>query len=79
MVHGRLRERWNHTASVMALIAECNRDRKRRPKAFTPADFHPFMEGTKPSTTRIRITPANIQDLKLLLPPGRPAPAGGAR
>ncbi len=33
---------WTRTASLMALIANCNRDPKRRSKAFTPNDFNPY-------------------------------------
>ncbi|MBA2481227.1 MAG: hypothetical protein H0V44_11240 [Planctomycetes bacterium] len=39
MAEGRIGERWNHTAALLALIANCHRDPRRR--AFTPADFHP--------------------------------------
>lgn len=36
------RRLWNHTSSVMALVANVNRDRKRQPKAFTADDFNPY-------------------------------------
>jgi len=36
------RDQWNHTASVMALIANVNRDPKRS-KLLKPADFHPHV------------------------------------
>lgn len=39
MAEARIRERWNHTSALMALVANCHRDSRRR--AFTPADFHP--------------------------------------
>ena len=37
------RQQWNHTASVMALLANLHRDSKRR-RPFAPADFHPHTE-----------------------------------
>lgn len=40
MAEATIRERWNHTAALMALLANCHRD-PRRQRAFTPADFHP--------------------------------------
>jgi len=41
MAEARSREAWNHTAAVMALIANCNRDPKKRGKPFEMTDFHP--------------------------------------
>jgi hypothetical protein len=35
------RDRWQHTASLMALLANCHRDAKKS-RAFRPKDFHPF-------------------------------------
>jgi hypothetical protein len=37
---------WDHTASLMALIANCHRDPKRSP--IVPADFHPFAPKPQP-------------------------------
>lgn len=34
------REAWNHTAALMALIANCHRDPKKG-RAFRATDFHP--------------------------------------
>ena len=38
---------WNHTSSVMALMANANRDPKRRPTPFEPADFSPYTDEHK--------------------------------
>lgn len=38
---------WNHTATVMALFANSNRDPKRRPTPYQPSDFHPYEDQTK--------------------------------
>jgi len=35
---------WNHTSSIMALFANANRDPKRRPTPFDPADFTPYKD-----------------------------------
>jgi len=40
MAEARSRERWNHTAAILALTANCHRDPKRR-SAYVPADFLP--------------------------------------
>ena len=32
---------WDHTASIMAIIAEVNRDKRKNPTPFTAAKFHP--------------------------------------
>ncbi len=57
MAEARSRERWNHTAALLALIANCHRDPKRR-RAYGPDDFLP---------TGGRRTPAPpITDLSIL-------------
>lgn len=42
MAFGRSNEQWNHTASLMALLATIHSDPKSGNKP-SPADFHPFM------------------------------------
>jgi hypothetical protein len=34
---------WNHTAAILALLANVHRDPKKG-KAFKPADFHPALK-----------------------------------
>ena len=41
MVDGRQRDNWSHTAQMMALEANINRDPKRS-RAFNASDFYPF-------------------------------------
>lgn len=53
MVEGRNAEAWSHTSSVLALIANVNRDPKKR-RAFKPADFNPYAKLRK-KTHRERI------------------------
>jgi len=42
MAEARGRDAWAHTSVLCALIANVNRDPKRRPRAFRPADFDPY-------------------------------------
>ncbi|HPC65344.1 MAG TPA: hypothetical protein P5175_06225 [Anaerohalosphaeraceae bacterium] len=62
MAEGHHRDAWQHTASVMALIANVNRDPKKT-RAFKPSDFNPYV----PKTSRpdvIVVTKENISHLK---------------
>lgn len=42
MTSANVTERWDHTAELLALIANANRDRKKKRSPFSSADFHPF-------------------------------------
>ena len=42
MAEAKRQHDWNIASSVMALMAEINRDRKRRRKPFKPDDFNPY-------------------------------------
>jgi len=59
MAKARSSEEWDHTASLMALIANVNRDPKKR--AFGIETFHPFRQRQQ---SGIPITAANIRMLK---------------
>jgi hypothetical protein len=41
MAEAKGRDNWAHTSTVLALVANVNRDR-RRSRAFRPKDFNPF-------------------------------------
>lgn len=59
MAEARQREQWNHTSSLLALLANCHRDPKKT-RPYKPAQFHPHP--TKPRPT---IKPrADIRQLK---------------
>ena len=49
MAESRVEQAWNHTAEIEALLANINRDPKRRTEAWTAADFHPFTARRKRS------------------------------
>jgi len=61
MTHGRLREAWNHTAAVLAMIANVNRDPKKG-RVLKPDDFNPYASGRRKQGTAI--TTDNITILK---------------
>ena len=52
MVEGRNSEAWNHTSVIMALIANVNRDPKKR-RPFKPKDFNPYAGLHKTKVTKI--------------------------
>lgn len=56
MADGRRSEAWEHTAWLSALIANCNRDQKKRPRPYKPADFNPMRRRAekKPTVGAIR-------------------------
>lgn len=42
------------SAIVAAVFANANRDRKKRPRPFAPADFMPFREKAQPTSEDLR-------------------------
>ncbi len=57
MAEARRREDWSHTSTVMALMANVNRDPKKT-RTFKPSDFDP--------TVRSGMAPARTKDLHIL-------------
>lgn len=53
------RMRWNHTSSIIATLAEINRDRKRRSRPYDPAEFNPYEQASSG-------TPLTADNLHLL-------------
>ncbi len=43
MTEARQREMWNHTSTLLAMLANVNRPKRMR--AFKPDDFHPMGNG----------------------------------
>jgi hypothetical protein len=41
MTEARQQDGWNHTAALLAMLANVNRDPKKT-RAYKPADFHPM-------------------------------------
>ncbi|HOQ06142.1 MAG TPA: hypothetical protein PLX18_12700 [Anaerohalosphaeraceae bacterium] len=57
MSEGRFESQWAHTSSIMALIANVNRDPKKG-RVFTPDDFNPYAR--KKTDRVIEISKSNI-------------------
>ena len=45
-----MRDRWGRTSSIIATIAEVNRDRKRRGRPYRADEFNPFAESHRGRT-----------------------------
>jgi len=60
MAQARQQDGWNHTAALLAMLANVNRD-PRKGRAFRPADFHPI-----PAPKRTESPPALKGDIAML-------------
>ena len=47
MAESKSKDSWNHTASLMALLANAHRDKKRKSSPYKPSDFNPFSGSRK--------------------------------
>lgn len=47
MAEGRSHAEWGRTSSLMALVANVNRDPKKRRRPFTPSEFNPHIAGRR--------------------------------
>jgi hypothetical protein len=54
MAEAKRQHDWNVASTIMALMAEMNRDRKRRRKPFRPDDFNPYVT-RKPSPEKVSV------------------------
>jgi len=63
MLEGRSKSNWSHTSAILALIANVNRDPKKRPDPFTVSDFDPH---AKPKD--VVIPKVKMKDLRSLVP-----------
>ena len=52
MAEAKVKHNWTHTSSVLAMIANVNRDKKKKPSPFKPDDFNPFAKKTKTDAVR---------------------------
>ena len=65
MAEGRSRLEWSQTAEVLALIANANRDQKKKPSPFRASEFNPWERadrGRKPRPVK-----AGIEALKVFV------------
>ena len=49
MAEAKGKDNWQHTSTVLALLANINRDPKKQ-KAFTPDDFNPYRKEPEKKT-----------------------------
>ncbi len=67
MAEGRQQERWQHTAALLALIANCHRDPKRR-RPYTPDDFIPKPRDRQSGVADLTLLKAVFVDRKGISP-----------
>jgi hypothetical protein len=53
MVQGRRQSEWGQTATIVAMLANQSRDKKKRSKPFEPSDFMPDLDGSKPQAAGV--------------------------
>ena len=53
MAEGRQKHDWGQTASMLALIANCHRDPKKRPRPFAPDEFMPRSRPRRKATVSV--------------------------
>ncbi len=46
---------WGHTSSIIAAIANANRDPKEHPQPFVPAQFNPYLDNKAKPPNVIRL------------------------
>ena len=74
MAEGRSQALWNHTSSVLAMLANVNRD-PRKGRSAKPADFNPH---TQPKATALpRVKLSEVKDKLMGIKPKRPRKAVG--
>jgi hypothetical protein len=56
MAEGRARDQWDHTAALLALLANAHRDHRQRSEPFGIADFHPFRAPRRSEPLKVDIT-----------------------
>ena len=61
MAEGRAKDQWQHTSSLLALIANVNRDPKKT-QEFKPSDFNPTLSTSRPDV--IVVDKENVSLLK---------------
>ncbi len=63
MSEGRAKDQWQHTSSLLAMIANVNRDPKKT-KEFKPSDFNPTLNQSRSDV--IVVTKENASLLKTM-------------
>lgn len=55
MANGRGRQMWEQTSALLAMQANVNRDPKKRPTPFSPAEFNPYAIAKKKRAPKMRM------------------------
>jgi hypothetical protein len=55
MAESRRNEAWSHTANLMALVANVNRNPRKRARPYSPLEFHPFLERKRTAYSKASI------------------------
>ena len=71
MAEARGRDNWSHTSAILTLIANVNRDPKKR-RAYKPSDFDPYAIEDR----RQRSQGSDMAELKEAFTKGKDPPAG---
>jgi hypothetical protein len=71
MAEGRSREAWEHTSSILAMIANVNRT-KSTSRKFTPLDFDPYRAEKKREAKRHPVETVDIAVLKAVFVDSQP-------
>ena len=65
MAEARSRDAWAHTSTVLAMIANANRDPKRT-RAFRPGDFDPYSQKSSAERPTPIVKGRNFDILKMV-------------
>lgn len=66
MAEAKERAAWGRAAMVACLIAETNRDEKKKSEPFTPDDFNPYADNTDRANNDDRMELSNEQVFELM-------------
>ncbi len=55
MSDGRVKEAWGRQSALLAMLANCHRDQKRRTKPYEPRDFDPTIRRQKQAVPKVGI------------------------
>ena len=64
MTDARRQEDWAHTAWLAAMIANANRDTKKRPRPFQPRDFNPMLSRDARKARATRVTGETLAEFR---------------
>lgn len=65
MSDGKSKEAWNHTADLLCLLANINRNTEERPEPFGREHFHPYLQA--PERPALDFEDCDITVLKVFL------------